>query len=475
MQISPSQVGLDLAQVDALARQYLRDIPHHDALSFRNSFFDQAKIRFGARVGLREHFRCMPEIIQFSNDLCYRAEPLIPVRQFGAGRLSPVVITRHIKAGYLTEGRGDQNPAEAQAVVDAIVQCCADPAFDGKTMGVISLVGDTQAKLIETQLAKRLGPEEMERRMLTCGDAYAFQGAERHVMFLSMVSAVSDTRRMASLTDEQARQRFNVAASRAQDQMWLFHSATLGDFHTAEDMRHRLLAYCQKPHVEPTADVDGERIAEWERRARIRAAGERPPKPFDSWFEVDVFLRLVRRGYRVIPQYRLAGYSVDLMVQGLHGRIAVECDGDHWHGPEQHDADMARQRELERCGLRFIRISGSNFYLDRDGTTDEVFDELRRQHVHPDGEGDSARTAEYAPTTPGSEIGPAPDVLSPDAPTPGGMEGMEPPRAQSYEHRVGRVADGEVGEHLVDVVGHPRREVRKTRPTGWSDALPVSG
>ncbi|MHB1501505.1 MAG: AAA domain-containing protein [Candidatus Dormibacteria bacterium] len=417
MQISPSQVGLDLAQVDFLARQYLTDIPHRDALSFRNSFFDQAKIRFGARVALREHFRCMPEIIQFSNDLCYRTEPLIPVRQFGAGRLSPVVIARPIKAGYLAAGHTNQNPAEAHAVVDAIVECCAAPAYAGKSMGVISLVGETQAKLIETELAQRLGPEEMERRMLTCGDAYAFQGAERDVVFLSMVSAVDETRRMASLTGEKDRQRFNVAASRARDQMWLFHSATLGDFHTAEDVRHKLLAYCQKPHVEPTAAVDGEGIGDWERRARIRAVGERPPSPFDSWFEVDVFLRLVRRGYRLIPQYRLAGYRVDLMVEGLHGRIAVECDGDYWHGPEQHDADMARQRELERCGLRFIRISGFNFYLDRDGTIADVVDELRRQHVHPDGEVDDLGMSGNAPTTAGIEVRPIPVVPSPDEPT----------------------------------------------------------
>ncbi len=394
MQISPSQVGLNLAEVDTLARELLEDVPHRDALTFRDSLFDQAKIRFSARVGLREHFRCMPEIIQFSNDLCYRSEPLIAVRQFGAGRLSPVVITRHVRDGYLKEGRGDQNPAEAHAIVDTIVQCCANPAYDGKTMGVISLVGDTQAKLIETMLVKQLGPEEMERRQLTCGNSYAFQGAERHVMFLSMVSAVSETHRMTSLTGEHDRQRFNVAASRAQDQMWLFHSLTLDDFHTSDDLRYRLLAYCQNPHLEPTASIGRERLDEMERRARIRAAGESPPEPFESWFELDVFLGLVRRGFHVTPQYPLAGYWVDLMVQGLHGRVAVECDGDYWHGPERHDADMARQQELERCGLRFIRIAGSQYYLDREGSLNEVVEELQRQHVSPIGRPESPQRSQ---------------------------------------------------------------------------------
>ena len=34
----------------------------------------------------------------------------------------------------------------------------------GKTFGVISLVGDAQAREIETRLVRELGPEEMERR-----------------------------------------------------------------------------------------------------------------------------------------------------------------------------------------------------------------------------------------------------------------------------------------------------------------------
>lgn len=483
MQISPDQVGLDLGQVDALARQHIQDLPHNDALRFSNSYFDQAKIRFGARVGLREHFRCMPEIIQFSNDLCYRNEPLIPVRQFGAGRLSPVVMTRHVTTGYLDEGRGTLNRPEAQAVVDAILQCCSDPADDGKTMGVISLVGDDQAKLIEVQLAQRLGPEEMERRMLTCGNAYAFQGAERQVMFLSMVSALSETRRMPSLTDEQSRRRFNVAASRAQDQMWLFHSLTLNDFNTAEDMRYRLLKYCQNPHVEPTAEVAGSNVSDLERRARIRAAGERVPRPFESWFELDVFLRLVHQGFRIIPQYPVAGYFVDLMVEGIHGRVAVECDGDYWHGPEQFDKDMARQRELERCGLHFIRILGSRFYLEPDATIDEVVDELRRQDVRPSGEGDSLKPSRDI--APGGNVDPGPRPVPPSAnesvppdvppaPSPNVETGAGRPVDPAYTDLFATVGATAQNDHAAPAPSSSESQRLRTVPTPAPPAPPES-
>ena len=135
----------------------------------------------------------MPEIIQFSNNLSYGSEPLIPLRQYGAGHLEPTVATQHVPDGY-QKGTGARlvNPAEAEAVVQKIVQICGELAYADKTIGVISLVGDAQARAIETHLVRELGPEEMERRQIVCGDAYAFQGDERDVMFLSMVSAPRD-------------------------------------------------------------------------------------------------------------------------------------------------------------------------------------------------------------------------------------------------------------------------------------------
>ena len=57
-------------------------------------------------------------------------------------------------------------------------------------------------------------------------------------------------------------------------------------------------------------------------------------------------------------------YRIDLVVEGMQGRLAVECDGDRWHGPDQFEYDVARQRDLERVGWQFVRIRGSDFYRD---------------------------------------------------------------------------------------------------------------
>src|SRR5262249_37305701 len=135
---------------------------------------------------------------------------------------------------------------EASFIVEKIVELCADPRYAGKTFGVISLIGDAQAALIQSKLVPLLGEKEMERRQIRCGNAYHFQGDERDVMFLSLVVAAGEGRRIGPMTKEADRQRINVAASRARDQMWCVRSVALEELHP-DDIRSLLIRYCQNP------------------------------------------------------------------------------------------------------------------------------------------------------------------------------------------------------------------------------------
>jgi len=384
-QITPQFIGINHMDVKHLIRTHLDDFPLADAFGIDHSFFALAEIYFGGRIRLREHFRCMPEIIQFSNHLCYQSEPLIPLRQYGADRLEPVIVTRHIPHGY-TKGQRNNiiNPPEAEAIVQEILRCVQDPAYKDKSMGVISLQGSKQASYIEKLLLEKLGPEEMEKRQIVCGDAYAFQGDERDIIFLSMVAAPSEDRRIGVLASDRDKRRFNVAASRARDQMWLFHSATLNDL-SPRDMRYKLLEYCLNPYannvVVSGSDLKIEELSYLARKPNRSAIP--PPYPFESWFEVDVFLQIINRGYKVIPQYEIAGYRIDLVIEGLKSRLAVECDGDEWHGIDRYNEDMARQRMLERCGWTFWRIRGSIYYTDPDTAMESLWETLERLKIFP--------------------------------------------------------------------------------------------
>lgn len=380
-QIRPTYAGVNFEDVNQLRERYITELPHADAYSVSHSFFDLAEIRYAARIRLREHFRCMPEIIEFSNRISYPDEPLVPLRQYGVGRLEPTIATRYVRDGYQNgTGASLMNPPEAEAIVQEIVRICRENAYDGKKIGVVSLVGHAQARAIERQLIARLGAEEIEKRQLVCGDAYAFQGDERDVMFLSLVSAPRDGRRIRAMTDADTQRRFNVAASRARDQLFLFHTATLEDL-SPNCMRYQLLQYCLDPKG---AILDSPDLAELKRSASqdIREIGNQP-EPFGSWFELDVFLRIMRRGYRVTPQFEVGGYRIDLVVQGRDGSLAVECDGDHWHGPDRYEQDAVRQRDLERCGWTFWRVRESSFRFDPDEALKSLWETLNMHRICP--------------------------------------------------------------------------------------------
>ena len=120
-QISPQAVGVPQDQAHALIEEYLYDFAHGYSFAFDSSLFDHAKRRFNNRIVLREHFRCMPEIIRFSNDLCYDSTPLIPLRQYPPNRLEPLIV-RHVAEGF-REGTSSKaiNCPEAEALVAAII------------------------------------------------------------------------------------------------------------------------------------------------------------------------------------------------------------------------------------------------------------------------------------------------------------------------------------------------------------------
>lgn len=383
-QNSPDDVGVAEDDIARLALDRLSLFHYRAEFRPDTSLYDHAERAFvDSSVSLREHFRCVPEIIRFSNDLCYSDAPLIPLRQPPPRRLPPLQ-ARLVTTGYCQgDGPRIQNPKEAEEIVNTICECLGNSAYYGKTMGVIVLQGHAQAELIERMLAEKLDPAVRQERKLRCGVPATFQGDERDVIFLSMVAAPNHRHR--ALTGLADQRRFNVAMSRARDQVWLFHSVKQDDL-SREDLRWRLLHFFY--HTESAAlgplHEHLDRLEGEASRPR-RQPGEQP-EPYESWFEVDVALQLLRRKYRVVPQFEVAGYRIDLVVEGWSSRLAVECDGEAWHGPERFEQDMARQRQLERAGWRFVRVRESEFYADRESVVERILAACRELHIQPVGE-----------------------------------------------------------------------------------------
>ncbi|GAB3803714.1 AAA domain-containing protein [Virgibacillus kimchii] len=365
-QISPESVGTDISKVHGLIERYLNDIPNRLQFEMKTSLYDTASRIFDSKIILREHFRSVPEIIQFSNDLMYGGmiDPLrLPI---GKAVLDPPVKAVRVPDGYRKEDtRKAINEPEAEAIVEKIKRMVEDDKYKDKSIGVISLQGHDQARLIENLLREVIGEEEMIKRQIISGDSYSFQGDERDVILMSMV--VAPNLRIGTMTRDSDFQRFNVAASRARDQMILFHSVELGDLNP-QCTRYRLLEYCKNPQ-------------------RVQLEVDEVKEEFDSQFEEEVFRLIKARGYRVVPQVQVGtlGKKIDLVVEGMRNRLAIECDGDRWHGLDKWEEDMERQRILERVGWTFWRIRGSEFYLNRERALDPLWRKLEEMEIEPVG------------------------------------------------------------------------------------------
>uniref|UniRef100_UPI0021BDFA31 AAA domain-containing protein n=1 Tax=Frankia gtarii TaxID=2950102 RepID=UPI0021BDFA31 len=375
-----------LDRLDAL----LPDVPAWLRVGFtpRSSLFSLLRTRFGEVIRLREHFRCMPEIIEWSSAMFYRDAPLLPLRQFGADRLTPLV-ARFVPHGFTTATpAGPRNPAEAEALVAQVLACAEDPRYAGLSFGVVVTQGTAQATLIRDRLAERMSAAEHLRRRLRVGTPADFQGDERDVVFLSLVVAPGD--QPVPLTRLEYQRRFNVAASRARDQVWLFHSVAPADL-DHQDLRHSYLSYVLSaarpavplPGVTPPGVTPPGVTTPGVTPPLAEVATDRPHPAFGSLFEQRVFRHLAGRGYLVTPQVEVNGRRVDLVVTGGRARFAVECDGDVGPGPAEIAREFDRERELRRAGWRFWRVRQSDFELDPEAALASLWPRLAAAGIAP--------------------------------------------------------------------------------------------
>lgn len=264
---------------------------------------------------------------------------------------------------------GKTNPNEAKSVVALMQACMEQPEYAGKTFGIISLLGDEQVKKLQEEIYSHIDPKDISERRILCGNASNFQGDERDVIFLSVVDCANGNgpiSKQAFGVDDAYRKRYNVAASRAKDQLWVVDSLDSANDLKPGDIRKMLIDYSLNPESVTIAN------------AKIEAKAESP-------FESAVARFLTVRGYHLVQQWKVGAYRLDMVAVCGGKKVAIECDGERWHsGEDKIREDMERQTILERLGWQFIRIRGSEYYRDPDKTMDRVVAELTDDGIEPE-------------------------------------------------------------------------------------------
>lgn len=311
-QVSPDAGFREEARMNLLADRHLggQVADYRAALREEKSLYDLGTVVFaGGAILLKEHFRCVGPIIEYSKAQFY-AHQLVPLRLPSASeRLDPPLVDILVEDGYR---KGKVNPPEVDCIVDAISRIADDPAMAHRSIGVTTLLGQEQAVAILKAIEEVLGAEVMLRHDIRVGEPAAFQGDERDIMFISLVAE----RGGSGLSGLAYEQRFNVAASRARDRMVLVRSVELEDLRPSDKLRRSLIEHFHAPFA-------GAGNLTEDRRARC-----------ESPFEREMYDLLVERGYRVDTQVPVGTKRIDLVVEGgIDSRLAIECDGDPITGP----------------------------------------------------------------------------------------------------------------------------------------------
>ena len=395
-QTSPSSLtGADGNDFEFIKNKHLKFLGAN-ALHIKsdNSLFMLSKMVAGtSNLTLREHFRCVPEIIEFSKREFYD-NSLRPLKQINSNRLNPKE-TFFVKDAFAEDKIVHKEVQEIKKFLQRILN---DDQYANKSIGVVSLgtVNHTEKlKDIKEDLANEFGKEKIDKHKLIIEDSPKFQGDERDVMIVSLGVALDfqklkenqNAKPRAIISNQDEFKKINVALSRAKEQMILFHSVK-SEHLQSNDFRNRILTFFNdevKP-IQPL-QIDDHNIERFRHNV---------PEPFDSWFEYDIAKALIKNGYSYIqPQYNVKepelfynhklgkqvyiNFQIDLVVHNNGKMIAIECDGDPFHSlPVDVAYDIERQEFLERVGWNVYRVLYSAFKRSPQEEIEKIIDFIEK-------------------------------------------------------------------------------------------------
>ena len=363
-QVSPSDVGVNIDKINMFRRKYIKGkVANDDLYGIRASLYSIVSTTFQP-ISLREHFRSVPEIIGYSNRTSYDNQ-ILPLRDSNSSILKPAIID------YKVNGKRDEkskiNRVEAETIVSLIEACLAMKEYKNSTFGVISLLGDEQAELIQDLIVKRIPATEIENHKILCGNSASFQGDERDIMFISLVDSSEENKSLRLVgegVEGAIRKRYNVAISRAKDQLWIVHSIDKNSLKEG-DLRKELFEYI---------DSLKENVFDKTAIENITA----------SDFENEVARHLSEKNYTIKQKWRVGSYDIDMVAIYDDKKIAIECDGKTLnHTEEEVIANLEEQEILERCGWKFIRVRASEYFRNPEKAIKDLIIQLDDKGVYP--------------------------------------------------------------------------------------------
>ena len=356
-QVSPQAVGIDQDKQKNLIDMYIKDkVANSHLYDLNSSLYDILKTSFPV-LTLKEHFRSVPKIAAYSNFISYDGI-IKPLRESSSTKVHPA-----LKLVKVDGFRNDDkvNEAEANYIADEILRIKDNPDYEGKTIGVISLASEDQAKFIDKILIEKLSLQDYDSLNILCGRPAAFQGDERDVIFLSTVDSNDKDEAMKILNEgpyDVNKKKYNVAVSRAKDQVVLVTSLDYKKDLKLGDIRRTLIDFFINPEDKMVFD----------KRNRYEL----------SSFEEDIKKELERRDVEVKTNVEAGLYNIALLAIKEGKKFIIEAEGSEFDIDDETIIDQMEKRDiLERVGWNFVSIRSTKYYYGPEKAIDDLLNDMK--------------------------------------------------------------------------------------------------
>ena len=352
-----------------------------DVNNKNNSIYTISGVIYPNIVTLTEHFRCLPEIIGYSNQYMYNREivPLKTATEKPFGNPIGIVYTED-----------DPDSAEKPLIVRQVAEAIEAYILEYKegrlkklpTIGIITL--DSANQTHQQALLREISGNELIKQYedpleLLMGTSREFQGDERDVMLLTITASHTlrkegeqyTLRPPRAATTEEYMRIYNVAASRAKERSVLFHSI------------HPDAVALMNPDCYRKKLIDYYTL--YARKAKASPAKSLPAllEQVDAYagaFQSSVCRFLFENGWgdHLFPQMEIGKYRIDFGLICNNRKLAIECDGFmHYTGMDKIREDIQRQLILERANWHFFRIQSTDWFYRREAVGEALLRWIR--------------------------------------------------------------------------------------------------
>ncbi len=275
-------------------------------------------------VFLDEHFRSLPPLIRFSNREFY-SNALKIMQERPKPHQENCLYYQYVQGG-VREPAGF-NKIEAKEILDKLESIIAEqatrPPDRCNTIGILSPFSD-QVEYLSKKAGTRFRLGVIRRHKLLIGTPYSFQGEERDIMLIGL--CLDKDSHPGAFHYFNRSDVFNVAITRARNLQILFGSFDLQD----PKVKNLLARYLHFVRYE-TRDIP------------------QSHDPGGDPFLKEVWDTLKERGWQCWPNFPVAGFHVDLVVEREGSMMGIDLIG--YPGNYSGAFELERYRLFNRAGF----------------------------------------------------------------------------------------------------------------------------